>query len=611
MCRWLVWCSDEPITLEDIVLAPTNSLLQQSFSAGFHPGVCTRNNMPLNADGFGLGWFHATRAGRCGGPRRGAATFRSITPAWNNRNLRELCSAVESTCILAHVRAASAKSVVSEENCHPFKWGPLLFQHNGHVEDFPRIRRRVLNSLRADVFAAMEGTTDSEACFALILTLLDPEAIAAGTLCAAELQAATLGAIAIIRQLLHEEGITHGYSTLNWALTDGETVIVTRYCDKAPHVPPPSLYYAFTDGAELRNHLQSNSSETRGPAAFGQAADATTITDTVPMARSNENMAAIALPPSAPGRLGEPTAEGVARSSSGLTSHNSPELSGVTGADRADDGRAPSAPSSEPASSRGESPATCRGRPARRVHRCQRGAFVCASEPLTHRTDQWHLIEENTMLCYTRAGDNASELVVDGLPNDLHQLPTRADASPVLGPRAHPPADRAAAGWAADIRAVAPPEEEAPPAVHVVVPCAPPPARADGGADAPRSPPGPAAPRSTPLTPPAARQPPAAPLSAPARGGRDHGVASCVSLTSLDPQSLDQSFALAGRLLMPRSGSAPLLAGADGEPIVDGDASGVRAPPARACSHCGAEGDPLGPQGELGVGDLSEVLRQT
>ena len=72
--------------------------------------------------------------------------------------------------------AASAKSVVSEENCHQFKWGPLLFQHNGHVEDFPRIRRRVLNSLRADVFAAMEGTTDSEACFALILTLLDPGA---------------------------------------------------------------------------------------------------------------------------------------------------------------------------------------------------------------------------------------------------------------------------------------------------------------------------------------------------------------------------------------------------------------------------------------------------
>ncbi len=33
--------------------------------------------MTLNADGFGIGWYG----------RSGAATFRSTTAAWNNRNL--------------------------------------------------------------------------------------------------------------------------------------------------------------------------------------------------------------------------------------------------------------------------------------------------------------------------------------------------------------------------------------------------------------------------------------------------------------------------------------------------------------------------------------------
>ena len=46
-----------------------------------------------------------------------------------------------------------------------------------------------------------------------------------------------------------------GYSTFNFALTDGERVVVTRYCDKAPRIPPPSLYYAFLPCSELRTHL--------------------------------------------------------------------------------------------------------------------------------------------------------------------------------------------------------------------------------------------------------------------------------------------------------------------------------------------------------------------
>ena len=167
MCRWLVWCSEEAILLADVVLEASNSLLTQAFNAGFHPGLSPQNNMTLNADGFGVGWYGA----------RGAAIYRSTTPAWNNRNLRELCGSIESRCIFAHVRAATpGVSVVSEENCHPFRYGPLLFQHNGHVEGFAQIKRRLLSALRDDVFEWLDGTTDSQVCSGPRPSLLHPQA---------------------------------------------------------------------------------------------------------------------------------------------------------------------------------------------------------------------------------------------------------------------------------------------------------------------------------------------------------------------------------------------------------------------------------------------------
>jgi predicted glutamine amidotransferase len=50
------------------------------------------------------------------------------------------------------VRAASETSVISEQNCHPFRFGRLLFQHNGHIEQFQKIKRRLNSVLRDDVY---------------------------------------------------------------------------------------------------------------------------------------------------------------------------------------------------------------------------------------------------------------------------------------------------------------------------------------------------------------------------------------------------------------------------------------------------------------------------
>ena len=41
-----------------------------------------------------------------------------------------------------------------------------------------------------------------------------------------------LGTIALLRQFLADANITTGYSTFNFALTDGLAVVVTRYCGR-------------------------------------------------------------------------------------------------------------------------------------------------------------------------------------------------------------------------------------------------------------------------------------------------------------------------------------------------------------------------------------------
>lgn len=327
MCRWLVWCGSEPILLADLILSPAHSLIHQSFSGGFHPGADCQNNMTLNADGFGVGWY----------TKHGAAIFRSVTAAWNNRNLREMCSTIESQCIFAHVRAASEGGVISEQNCHPFRYGRLLFQHNGHIEAFKTIKRRVMNSLRDDLFTWIEGTTDSEACFALVLNEIDPALLTSGEPIPPKvLQSALLNAIALLASFITEANIVDGFSTYNFALTDGVTVVVSRYCDKAPRIPSPSLYYAFADNATLRAELL-RSTEASTPCAPGHGA------------RSIVNQL--------------------------TASHGANNGCGAGGGK---DGAA-----------------------TLEASHLERGSFICASEPLTTQLDQWHLIGENTMLCFT------------------------------------------------------------------------------------------------------------------------------------------------------------------------------------------------------------------
>jgi len=155
MCRWLAY-TGSPITLDELLYKPANSLVMQQ---SLHSRLGAE---PTNGDGFGVGWYdeHSPTPG----------VFRSIEPAWSDRNLRELAQHVRSGVVLAHIRATSG-SAVQQTNCHPFRHGRWLWMHNGLVAGFSALKRDLQLAVDPDLFPQIEGSTDSETLFHLALTL--------------------------------------------------------------------------------------------------------------------------------------------------------------------------------------------------------------------------------------------------------------------------------------------------------------------------------------------------------------------------------------------------------------------------------------------------------
>jgi glutamine amidotransferase len=98
------------------------------------------------------------------------ACFRQVQPATESADYRRAALDAEGTLVLAHVRRATV-GTPDHANTHPFRQGPALLIHNGHVPAFDRVRPRLLDRLDAPRRQAIQGRTDSEHVFALLLQL--------------------------------------------------------------------------------------------------------------------------------------------------------------------------------------------------------------------------------------------------------------------------------------------------------------------------------------------------------------------------------------------------------------------------------------------------------
>ncbi len=233
MCRFLAYIGQE-VLAADLIIKPVHSLIYQSFSS-------LERFEPLNGDGFGMGWYVPSIDPI-------PCLYTTVSPAWADQNLHRLAAKVKTPCLFAHVRAASTGLTVTELNCHPFLYKRLLWMHNGTIDEFTKIKRRLREALRDDFYNAINGTTDSEHAFCLFLNQL---AQRRETYTAEELGQAMLTTIKLIDQWTKEAG-SKIPSHLNFAVTDGEQIVTTRYTNG--NDLPESLYYTTGAKFEVNHH---------------------------------------------------------------------------------------------------------------------------------------------------------------------------------------------------------------------------------------------------------------------------------------------------------------------------------------------------------------------
>ncbi len=245
MCRFVLYLGCE-IKIDSLVTEPENSIIHQSFKS-------REREEPLNGDGFGVAWYVPEVTEE-------PAVFKDITPAWNNINLLNLARVTSSTCVLAHVRAATSGFPVIQLNCHPFASGPFSFMHNGRIGGFNEIRRDLMRRLSDEAYNSINGSTDSEYLFALFLDYYNE--IDEKLERVERMARAMSAAIKDVELMTEKAGITEP-SYMNLAVTDGECAVATRHVSLLEDTEgrdANTLYVHMGGGFECRaGHLEEAS----------------------------------------------------------------------------------------------------------------------------------------------------------------------------------------------------------------------------------------------------------------------------------------------------------------------------------------------------------------
>jgi predicted glutamine amidotransferase len=223
MCRWMAY-SGQPILAHALLFEPKHSIIDQSLHADLGMGVTT------NGDGFGIGWYRDQE-------EAAPAVFKSTHPAWNDENLREIASQINTPLLFAHVRASSG-TPVERSNCHPFRYGQWLWMHNGSLAGFEKVRRDLLLAVDPSLYPLIQGSTDTETLFFLALTFGLTE----------DPPTAVARAVGFVEQVGRQHQIDHPVH-MTVATTNGASIWVFRYSSERA----TSTLYCSTDIAQVRS----------------------------------------------------------------------------------------------------------------------------------------------------------------------------------------------------------------------------------------------------------------------------------------------------------------------------------------------------------------------
>lgn len=227
MCRWNAYVG-QPLLIDELLYRPKHGLIDESLHARM--GAET-----TNGDGFGLGWYPSDMIDDPG-------RYRSVAPAWNDANLRDLTRHIESPLFLAHIRAAVG-SPVQQTNCHPFRHGRWLFVHNGLIAGFAEMRRELLMAIDPALFAGVAGSTDSETLFYLAL----------GNGLADDPLGAMERAVGLVEKTAAKHGIEKPVQ-MTVGIADGERLWAIRY---ASDQTPRTLFVSEDVDAVRRLHPEN------------------------------------------------------------------------------------------------------------------------------------------------------------------------------------------------------------------------------------------------------------------------------------------------------------------------------------------------------------------
>lgn len=216
MCRVLAYLG-RPVSLECLLFSTDSSLARQAYS----PRMMSTF---MNLAGFGMAaWDAASRR-----PEEPLIYRVTAVPVFD-RNLRSLAEKVAPTCLVAHVRGVThaADEVISEQNLHPFRYSgsTVTLAHNGHLREFARMRNDLLEFIKPEFARRIEGTTDSEWLYALLLSLLDDPSHAPSV---EELVDATVRVLSIVRRVREHHKIFTS-SPANLFISTGRSLVATRF----------------------------------------------------------------------------------------------------------------------------------------------------------------------------------------------------------------------------------------------------------------------------------------------------------------------------------------------------------------------------------------------
>lgn len=221
MCRLLGYLGAK-IKLDHLLYKPEHSLIVQSYQ----PKEMTSG--VVNADGLGIGWYDPEQ-------NVNPFTYKNTVPIWNDTNLPEMSRYVDSKAVLAYIRSATAGQALDVSNCQPFRDDNLLFIHNGNIDNFRKSLYRPMRELLCDeMYQSIEGNTDSEHIFALLLNEL-------GSNPDSSLEKALEKTLTTMTDLAK---LHHVSFSANTVISDGHCLVASRY---AYGTTSPTLYWLRDD----------------------------------------------------------------------------------------------------------------------------------------------------------------------------------------------------------------------------------------------------------------------------------------------------------------------------------------------------------------------------